>query len=285
MGEVVYVDLLFLINFSMDFLCFYITSKILSVKLSAVRAVLASVVGGIYSDISLFLSFGYIWGLLIDVAVCAVMCIIAFYKRKEASRLFLHILVYFAVSMALGGFMTAIFNLLNQVDIPIDENEGDGISVISFALLAGLSAIITLVTGRFFKAKSLEKKAELEIVINGKSKRLKALFDSGNLLREPISAKPCIVCDREALRDIVPFSIYVAAKNDMRMIDGASYSGIRLVPIKTAGGNGMLVAIPADDIRIEVDGKVHCVEAYIALSELGNIADDARALIPIELAR
>ena len=285
MGEVVYVDLLFLINFSMDFLCFYVASRILSVKLSPIRATLASVIGGVYSDIALFLPVGRVLGLVIDVTVCGIMCAVAFYKKKEGARLFLHILVYFAVSMALGGFMTAIFNLLNQVDIPVEESNTDGISVVSFAVLAGVSAIITLIGGRFFKAKNLQRKAELEILIDGKSKKINGIFDSGNLLREPISSKPCIVCDREALRDIVPFSIYMASKNGMKTIDGASYLGVRLVPIKTARGDGMLVALLADNIKIEVDGKVHSVDAYVALGELGEVSDGARALIPIELAR
>lgn len=285
MDRIVYVDLLFLINFSMDFLCFYITAKILSVKLTVGRAVIACAIGGIYSDIALFLSVGRISGLVIDLSVCALMCAVAFYKRKEGKRIFLHILVYFAVSMALGGFMTAIFNLLNQVDMPSGDSGGDGISILTFAILAGVSALITLVGGRLFKSKSLQKDAEIEIVINGKSKKIKGFFDSGNLLREPISAKPCIICDREALRDIVPFSIYIASKNEMRTIDGALYVGIRLVPIKTAKGDGMLVAIPADDIKIYEDDKVHSVDAYIALSELGEFAYGARALIPIELAR
>ena len=101
MGEIVYVDLLFLINFSMDFLCFYITSRIMSTKLSSGRAVLASALGGIYSDIALFISVGTTLGVIIDLAVCALICAVAFYKRKEGRRLYLHILVYFAVSMAL----------------------------------------------------------------------------------------------------------------------------------------------------------------------------------------
>jgi sigma-E processing peptidase SpoIIGA len=224
-------------------------------------------------------------GIIIDLAVCALMCAVAFYKKKEGRRLYLHILVYFAVSMALGGFMSALFNLLNQVDIPTTESNTDGISVLSFAMLAGVSAVITIVGGRLFKSKSIEKSAELEIVISGKSKTVKGIFDSGNLLREPISAKPCIVCDREAIRDIVPYPIYKASKNNIRALDGTASSGIRFVPIKTAGGSGMLVAISAEQINIKVDGRRHSVDAYIALGELGAVSEGAYALIPIELVK
>ena len=41
MGETVYADVLFIINFSMDFLCFYICSRVLGYPLRLARTVLA----------------------------------------------------------------------------------------------------------------------------------------------------------------------------------------------------------------------------------------------------
>ncbi len=287
MGEIVYVDLLFLINFSMDFLCFYLTARILSLKLSVPRTVLAAVVGGIYSDIALFISVGRLLGVLIDILICVLMCVIAFYKKKEARSPLLYTLVYFAVSMALGGFMTAIFNLLNKASMPSYESGGDGISVFSFALLAAVSAVITLIGGRFFKSRSLESVAELEVTVSGKSKRLRGFADSGNLLREPISAKPCVVCDVSALRDILPSRVYRAASTgryaDMVGLDESLRMGIRLVPIKTAGEDGMLIAIKADSLTVISKKKERSVDAYVALGKIKDGTGGFEALIPNEL--
>lgn len=285
MGEIVYVDLLFLINFSMDFLCFYITAKILGTKLSVARLLIAAALGGIYSDISLFIDIGRISGVFIDISICFIICAVAFYKKKEKPRLVLHTLVYFAVSMALGGFMTAIFNLLNQADIPISDAGGDGISVWSFALLAAISALITLVGGRFFRAQGAREEAELEIVIGEKRKKMRALFDSGNLLRDPINAKPCIVCDRETLRDILPYDVYAAAKKGTSAIGGMTVTPIRILPIKTAQGDGMMIGISADDIIIDSGRSARSVDAYLALGCVDEGACGARALIPTELLK
>ena len=60
MEQNVYVDLLFLIDFSMDFMCFYITSKILHRKISPIRTVLACILGGVYSVTVLFITTGKI---------------------------------------------------------------------------------------------------------------------------------------------------------------------------------------------------------------------------------
>ena len=283
MGETVYVDLLFLINFSMDFLCFYITAKILSEKLSLPRALIASVLGGIYSDIVLFVDVRRILALVIDITVCVMICVIAFYKRKKMRQMPMHVLVYLAVSMALGGFMTAIFNLLNRADIPMSESHGGGISLASFALLAGVSAAITLIGGRFFKGKSTQRISEVRININGRYKTLQGMADSGNLLCEPISGCPCIVCDANALREILPKGVYEAAISTIDKLDVSDCKGIRLVPAKTASGGRMLVAIRPKEIIICTEKGEKEVDAYVALGDVGRGADGCDALVPTTL--
>ncbi|MBO5416794.1 MAG: sigma-E processing peptidase SpoIIGA [Clostridia bacterium] len=287
MGQTVYVDLLFLINFSMDFLCFFLCAKLLGRKLSLGRALLASALGGIYANAALFMSLGRILSLLIDIIFCAVMCAVAFYKRGKARSLPLYILVYFAISMALGGFMTAIFNLLNRADLPLEQGSSDGISVWMFALLAALSALITLFGGRFFRKKAGQKNAEIEISYRGKSVRLRGMSDSGNLLREPISGKPCIIADIGALEPIIPRKITIAARKknvsalgDMMREDAKN---IRIVPIKTAGGEGALLAVRADKITLDCGKGAEQVDALVVLSDIAESADGNEALIPSEL--
>ena len=287
MGEIVYVDLLFLINFSMDFICFYITAKILSEKLSTIRAVLASAIGGIYSDIALFITLSPISALLIDIAACVLITSVALCKRKTLRRLPMYILVYFAVSMALGGFMTAIFNLLNRADIQMEKETGGGISVLAFIFLAGVSAVITLLSGRFFRGKSSERITEVNINIYGRSKTVRGLVDSGNLLCEPISGIACIVCDTAALKEILPYGVYIAAMNCECLSEIKNplyeYKGIRLVPTKTASGSRLLLAIRPDKIKIDLGNSEKDVEAYIALGNIENGADGCQALVPSAL--
>ena len=115
MERVVYADILFLINFSMDFLCLYISSKILSIKLSSIRAILSATLGGVYSVLALFLPSAYGLSFIVDVGVCLLMCLVAWGKARKKGDLFVGAAFYFAISMALGGVMTAIFNLLNRL--------------------------------------------------------------------------------------------------------------------------------------------------------------------------
>lgn len=283
----VYIDLLFLINFSMDFLCFYLTCVILHRKFSTARVFLASSAGGAYSVAALFIEAGEVVSLVADILVCASLCAIVFLRRGVKESFLLCFAVYFAVSMALGGFMTALFNLLNRLELPLDEIEPDGISVWTFALLAIISALITLFGGRFFLHRASGKRAELEITYGGKSERLCALCDSGNLLREPISNKACIVADTDALQRILPTALFFAAKKgdigEILSLGGADMRSIRIVPARTAVGESGLIAFRPQRLTIDSGRGAREIDALVVLTKLEKSAEGALALVPSEL--
>ena len=113
------------------------------------------------------------------------------------------------------------------------------------------------------------------------------MSDSGNMLREPISGRPCIVVDIDDVAKIVPEKIIKAAKSkDMRIIERLSQNDarrLRIVPIRTAGGDGALIALRADSVTLDCGGGAHEVDVLIALSDIDNTADGSSALIPTEL--
>ena len=288
MGQIVYVDLFFLINFSMDFLGFFLVGKLLSRKLSLLRGLMGAAIGGLYADIALFLPLGTTTALLLDGGVCALMCAVVFGERKRWRELPLYILVYTAISMALGGFMTALFHLLNRSAWfdGIEDTSGDGISVWLFALLAIISGLITLLGGRFFVGRTAQRNAEIEMRYGGKSIRLRAMTDSGNLLCEPVSGRPCIIADIEAMASLLPKEIIRAARKGTVGIDGVSerhVRNLRLIPTKTASGEGLLIGVRMERIAVDSGHGQKEVDALIALAELGRTAAGNEALLPARL--
>ena len=284
MERVVYADILFLINFSMDFLCLYISSKILSIKLSSIRAILSATLGGVYSVLALFLPSAYGLSFIVDVGVCLLMCLVAWGKARKKGDLFVGAAFYFAISMALGGVMTAIFNLLNRLGFDKLEATGkDGISVWLFALVAIISGGVTLLGGRFFKKRSLVRTAEVEISYGGKTKRISAIVDTGNLLCEPISGKPCVVADARELREILPSEVVTAsARGGVSLLGaGEHLKNVRLVPARSATGERLLLALRVDKITIDTGKGAYEADALLALTSL----DGRDALIPAGILR
>ena len=284
MKQTVYIDLFFMINFSMDFLCFFLSSQLLSARLRLGRVICASALGGIYASVALFMQVGSAAALLIDVLVCVLMCAIGFWG---VAPLWSFSAVYIAVSMTLGGFMSAIFSLLNRADLPLGEVEGDGISAWALAILALVSAGITYFGGRFFKKKISKRYATVKILMGDKQVTLKAFCDSGNLLRDPITARPCIVADLDALSDVVPLPIAEVVRGksvaQFSSLGADAARRLRLIPSKTATGEGMMVAMRADGIFIEGDGGDKELDALLALSPTGKFEGDCRALLPSSL--
>ncbi len=280
MEQVVYVDLFFIINFSMDFLCFFLEIQLLGNKFSLGRVVCASIFGGIYACVALFLPLDGVWEIALDCAVCALMCLIAF---SGVSRLFGNTLLYIAISAVLGGFMTAMFLLLNRLDLPLGDISGDGMSAYVLALLALVSALGTYLWGKVFRRRTSVRRTSVYIEVDGKSVTLEALCDSGNLLCEPISGKPCIVADAAALAPCLPTDIMKMTRSgglDAQALTRASAKRVRLIPTASATGESILVALRPDRICLCEGENRREIDALIALSSLGKNADGASALVP-----
>ncbi len=286
MGQTVYVDLFFMINFSMDFLCFFLSTQLLGEKLKLLRTLLAAVLGGVYACVALFLPIGGFLALSLDVLLCVLMCVIAF---GVARSVLLHTLVYFAVSMTLGGFMSALFALLNKADLGIGTLESDGISAWVLALLAIISAVLALVGTRFFRRRTAIRYASVALELGGGRRELRAFCDSGNLLRDPISGRACVLVSAEALKGFVGDEVIRAARTKnvapLASTDSGMARRVRLIPTRTATGDGCLLAIRPDRILVGDDGEKPQkeVDAYLALSEAESFSEGCEALLPNEL--
>lgn len=288
MEQTVYIDIFFLINFTMDFLCFFLVSKLLSTRLVTKRAVLASALGGVYACASLFVYLTGVTAVIVDILACVAMCAVAMKPKGSFSGIFGFSVVYTAVSMVLGGMMTALFSFFNKMGLDKvmgDEGDSDGISVWLFVLLAIISGAAALFGGRFFKKKSSRHEGRVEISYKGKTTYLKAMCDSGNLLVDPISGKPCIIADIAAMEKILPEGMSELLKSDRTELLGAEdMKRVRVVPARTVSGGGMLYAIKADVIRIDMGKGWRETDALVALCTIGDNAQGAEALIPSSLA-
>ena len=291
MEQTVYIDLFFLINFSMDFLGLFIAAKLLCRKRRLLRLVLAAFFGGAYACFALVVpiqSYLSLFSLLVDALACVIMALIAVFERKYTRGVFSFAIVYGAISILLGGAMTALFSVFNRLGLDklfaSDGVEGDGISVYIFAIFAALSGLATLLGGRFFKKKSLRQGGTVEIEYRGRRASLNCICDSGNLLREPISQKLCILAELDALRPILSRELYKSAlTGDISALEGLDASRVRLIPTQSAVGSAMLIGLRADRVYIDMGGAKTEVDVYIAISREKLLLKGVKALVPSEL--
>ena len=287
MEPTVYIDLYFMINFAMDFLCFYLTSWLLSLRRSLLRTMLASAFGALYACVALLVGMRGVWSILADLAICLIMCAIAYYRPKEARAVAVDALVYSAVSILLGGAMTALFYFFNRMGLDRllgSEEDADGVSVWLFALIAIAGAIGTAFGGRLMRKKATRRACRVSITLGGRTVTLDGICDSGNLLCEPISALPCIIIDPECLDKLVGRGD-ARAVIDRRIEDLSEgiCRRVRVIPMRTVGGESVGYGIRADRVRVEFGRESRSVEAFILATNEPISADGARALVPSEL--
>ena len=141
----------------MDLLCLFVTSRLLHKDVKRWRMLIAAVMGGVYSVVILFMPMNTLASVLLDLGFCAFMCLCAFgIKNGGAFGFFMSFAVFFGVSVGTGGLMTAMYSLLNRMELPFEavKENGDGISVWLFGLLALISGVAASVGGDLFKTVS-----------------------------------------------------------------------------------------------------------------------------------
>ena len=190
--------------------------------------------------------------------------------------------------------MTAIYSLLNRLDLPLGEySASDGISVWLFGLLALMSAFTAMMGGRFFRNAASADTADVEISYRGKSVTVRAFVDTGNMISDPLSGRNVIVIDRSVAEKIMSDgAVDVAIKGRIGLMGVDEREKIRFVPVKTATGGSMLCAFVPERVIITVLDRKNRVRSFevsalFAPSDLylaGNkIAGGCHALISPEL--
>ena len=291
MTQDVYVDLLFLINLSMDYICLYACTKIMRKKLVFWRLLIAAAIGGIYSVISVFLPFSVPINLVFDALFCLVICAIAFSEKGRRIRSTLLCgFLFVGISMMMGGVMTAIFNALNRLELPLDSIDGDGISTYLFAIIAAVAGFITMRSGKIIAKKSDIKECRLFLSVMGKQGEFFALSDSGNLVKDPISGKSIVLIDRKLLSDLIDIKIFDDFSSGKLNQPPKGVPPMRLIPINTAGGRSFLCAIPPDKLSTEIVTKKNKtlkleLDALIAPADIGKSAEGYGAIVPSEILK
>ncbi len=287
----VYVDLLFLINAGMDALCLGLTGQLLHRRLKPWRVLFGATVGGVYAVIALFIETGQAAALVVDLAVCLLMCAIVFVGSSSGGwRCIARATgVYLVLSMLLGGVMTALYHLLNQAGLwsylPTDE---DGLGSWLFLLLATVGGVISLRGGRFLRRAAMVRDCLVTVEVDGRTVELHALVDSGNLLHDPIGGRAVICASLSALKPLLSPALWTvmrAGAEQLSRLSGTDEARrLRLIPTGTATGTALLVGVLPDRVTVTVTHRRRTttreVTAMIAASDELTMVE---ALVPTEL--
>ncbi len=271
--KTLYIDVYFLINFTVDLLSLYFGALFAKVKSSARRLTVASFISAAFACFVVLSDLeGVFYAIVLIANAVSVTCV---FCGKISSlrkvKLFVACLIF---ETLIGGFVTFIYGFLDKRFYPI-FNEGDigaeNKKLILLALMIMIAYGILRLLLIIFSSSSSEENAKLEICILGKEKCVEALVDSGNLLSDPMDSSPVIVVKRRAILDLI------GTKNITE--DERFKTKIRIIPAKTIVGERLFMGIKSDFIKL-ADRNLKFENTVIAIDEEEGTFGGYSALLP-----
>ncbi len=277
MGEtVIYADMLFIVNFLLDFALLWATAKFAGVRFKWRYLFLAALLGAIYGVGILVPSWSFFYHLWGKVGFAFLMVFVAF-GIQPWGRYFKCVAYLYLISFAMAGAVLGGSSLLEQAGLLLPEN----MTISWLGLLFAFAASLVLARwGIHYLKRSWRKAGCLtgcQVWYDGKHIECELLLDTGNELVDPISGKPAMVLEYEALKSILPRDlnrkfVRYAGKDVSRLLavnTGEPWQRrLRLVPYHSIGSNGgMLLGFVPDMVVLGKKDTICTKDIIICLYE------------------
>ena len=246
----------------MNAIILYASAIILKIKPKTIRVILASAIGSIYAIIT-YVTELPIYTSIISKAVLSIMMVYVGFNPQSIKKLFKQVFIFYLTSFVFGGVALYLIYVIEPKNALIRNGMFVGDYVLKVIFLGAIVAFIIIkIAIKIIKTKinSKDMYCNIRIKISGQIVSTKAMIDTGNLAKEPITNTPVIIVESSLLYDILPKEIL----NNLDMIlDGdlskipekiqSQYmSKLRCIPFSSLGKqNGMLLGIKADEIEVE----------------------------------
>ena len=254
----IYIDIVFFENLIMNSIIIYATSIILKLKLKLVRVIISSTIGSIYAIITYVTELSIYTSIISKIILAIVMVYIAFNPQNMKS-MWKQVVIFYLTSFVFGGVALYLIYFIKPQDVFIKNGIFVGEYALKVIFLGAIMAFLIIkISIKFIKTKINVKDmfCKIKIRINGKEIETKAMIDTGNLAKEPITNTPVVIVESSLLEKILPKEILNNIDNILAgNLDGINedyISKLRCIPFSSLGKqNGMLLGIKADEISLE----------------------------------
>ena len=205
----IYLDVILLENMCMNYIILFATGIITKVNIKQIRVILSSLLGGVYAIMSFAPILEIYSNIIFKFLISVIMVYIAF-GPKNIKVLAKEIILFYLISFAFGGCAFCLLYFIKPQDILMRNGYLTGTYPIKIALLGGIVGfVIVNIAFKIVKARISKKDmfCDIQIFFEEKSTQIRAMIDTGNLLKDPISGIPVIVVEKSKLESIIPKGI------------------------------------------------------------------------------
>jgi stage II sporulation protein GA (sporulation sigma-E factor processing peptidase) len=278
----VYPDVIFILNFIIDFIFLFIlkkvnrkSSSILRLAGAAAAGAVSAVIIGIYPWMNEIIRF-----LFLNIAASILMVVIAF-GRLKLTDLFKQVVVFYLITYFVGGFMNSIYYYTDIRLLLISLGNGLFFSNMSWKFILIVLFILTpavvffIWLFRWYRANSPQT-FEVELVMEERRILTRGLMDTGNCLFDPIYKKPVMVIENalmeelltpDFLREFMEAKSYLK-ENDFDKVrlnmENEHLLRLRFVPYQSVDKKGMMIGLILDKVLIHTGKETICNEKVTA---------------------
>ena len=270
----IYVDVVLIENLIMNYIILLATGLILKIKIKHIRLIIAGLLGAIYSIVSYTGVLEIYSNFILKIILSIVIVYIAYYPQT-VKKLCKEILFFYLISFVFGGAAFALIYVVKPQEILMKNGLFLGTYPLKTVILAAIVAFVIIISAfTIIKSKMTKKDMiyDIEIKLNGKTIKTRALVDTGNMLKEPITNTPVVVIEHTLLYECMPKEIL----NHLEDIIGGDFEKIpeeirkeysprlKLIPFSSLGKqNGMLIGIKAKYLKIIKEEEIEEKENII----------------------
>ena len=213
---VIYLDLVMLLNFLVDFFLLLGTNRLAGFPAGAWRCAGAALVGALYSGACLLPGMHFLGNILWRCVSLGLLGTLAFGIHPSALK---RTGIFLLLTMAMGGIAQCM-------------GRGDFLSLVLCALVCLLLSAVSFggqVGGREY--------VPLQISLEGRTVNLIALKDTGNTLRDPVTGEPVLVIAGDIASRLTGLT-EEQLQHPLETIAAQPLSGLRLIPYHSIGNGG-----------------------------------------------
>lgn len=248
-----YIEYYILENLLINYIIISCTC-ILTKKYSSFRKkIIGASLGALYSVAYIFQRLDILFTLPLKIIIMTIITLVAFtYKNKKEYMSI--ILVFYLVNIFISGstFFIIYFTGINRLKI-------------SFLIICAYVSceILKHIYNDIKTIKHIKEYTKvIQIALFNKEFTCKALLDSGNLLKDPISKSDIVIVKSSALKDVLPNILIDYNYNDIdiskfeeivNLLEDKVASKIRMIPYKHAGSSkgGIMIGIKVDYLKVD----------------------------------
>ncbi len=270
----VYLDVVFLENIIINYIILYVTGIISKAKIKQKRILFGTIIGAIYSIVYYLFKLKIYSSVIIKIILSIIIIYVSF-NSKNFKDLAKKTILFYLVSFVFGGASIAIIYMVNSEQITIQNGVLVGKYTIKTILVGIVIAYFTVIIAFSIIKTKISKKdliCDISINLNNKLIETKAMIDTGNLLKEPITNKPVIVMEHTLLYDIIPKEILNNIENILggdlsnipEIIQDEYVSKLKVIPFSSLGKtNGMLLGIKGENLTIYLNEETKVIDTVI----------------------